>query len=68
MTDKPQWLHAELRKYAKESDATLSDSEKDRAIVATVARYVEQEFGYMMGKECWAEYTGRRSKHYGIAR
>jgi len=68
MTDKPQWLYAELRKYAQESNETLSDKEKDRAIVATVAMFVEKEFGHLMGQDCWIEYTGRRSKHYGIAR
>lgn len=63
MTNRADFLYSELRKYSKESGATLSDAEKDRAIVATVASFVEQEFGHMMARDAWVEYVARRSKH-----
>ena len=68
MSNRAEYLYAELRKYAKESNGTLGDPDKDRAIVATVAHFVEQEFGYMMGRDAWAEYVGRRSKHVSVGR
>lgn len=70
MSNRADYLYSEIRKYSKESNGTLSDAEKDRAIVATVATFVEQEFGHMMGKDAWAEYVARRSKHFsnGAAR
>lgn len=65
--NRADYLYSELRKYANESNGTLSDAEKDRAIVATVAHIVEQDFGYMMGREAWVQYVGGRSKHLPVS-
>ena len=69
MSNRAEYLYAEIRKYAKESNTILGDQDKDRAIVATVAHFVEQEFGYLMGKEAWTKYISPRSKNAaGLAR
>lgn len=65
-TNLGEHVYAELRKYAKESNATLSDADKDKAIIATVANFVYKEFGHTMGNEAWAEYVAGRSKHFPV--
>ena len=61
--NRAEWLWAELRKYCCESNSTLTDAEKDRAILATVAHVADHDFGHVMGRDAWTDYMGRRSKH-----
>lgn len=48
-------LYTDLRRYAVESSSVLSDNDIDKAIQATVAEFVEREFGYKMGADSWQD-------------
>jgi len=64
--NRADWFYAEIRKYAKESNNTLSDAEKDRALLATLAHVTDHDFGHVMGKDAWNSYMARPSKHLPI--
>lgn len=57
-------LYAELRKYAVESRATLSDRDIDRAITATVSEFVRTQFGHIMKGDCWEELIKRQRESF----